>query len=153
MESEGARFKKARKSLGFTLQLLSELTDFSVSTISGVENGQDRPSKRLRALLIEKLDINEPWLRTGKGQMFNEENALMFDLKLSLDEKLRYSPIEHEIRNNPDMVAFINHLRYMPSVRRRQWLKVINQILEKLAASDQKVRDAAERRRRLKPGD
>jgi transcriptional regulator with XRE-family HTH domain len=70
MESEGVRFKAARLSLGLTLQAVAQKIGYSFGTISGVENGHDVPSKRLRSLLVEFLNVNESWLQTGKGEMF-----------------------------------------------------------------------------------
>ncbi len=73
MDSINRRLKEAREAGGLTLDELAKQCGYHVSTINNVENGHDRPSKRLRAKLIEVLELNESWLDSGKGGMFNAE--------------------------------------------------------------------------------
>ncbi len=72
MESEGARLKRAREARKLTLRSVAFLTDYSIGTISGVENGHDAPSPRLRSQLIAIYRISESWLKTGVGEMFDK---------------------------------------------------------------------------------
>src|SRR6266496_6084185 len=76
MNSESARFKEARVKAGLTLESLASKIGYSLGTISSVENSHDKPSKRLRQSLIEALNINEEWLRTGKGPIFRVSPAI-----------------------------------------------------------------------------
>lgn len=70
MDSEHSRLKHARELKGLTLQQLAAKIGYSVGTISGIENGHDKPSKRLKAVLLSALNLNQDWLATGKGQPF-----------------------------------------------------------------------------------
>jgi transcriptional regulator with XRE-family HTH domain len=137
MESEGKRFKQARQKLGLTLVDMVNMTGYSMSTISGVENEHDVPSKRLRQLLIERLDLNEEWLKSGRGQIFNESQQTAL-AKIITDETKIYSPAEQNIRNDKDFVAVINKLRIMPHSERKQHLVAMHRTLDSLVKLDKK---------------
>jgi transcriptional regulator with XRE-family HTH domain len=68
MESENIRLKDVRFILGLTLKDVASAIGYSIGAISGVENGHDTPSPRLRRSLVEFYRINDEWLRTGKGE-------------------------------------------------------------------------------------
>lgn len=74
-DSENTRLKASRLKSGLTLKQLAERIGYSVGTLSGVENGHDTPSGRLRNMLVDALGINEQWLRTGKGEMHIPDNV------------------------------------------------------------------------------
>jgi transcriptional regulator with XRE-family HTH domain len=133
MDSEGTRFKQVRKKLGLTLQDMVLMTGYSMSTISGVENGHNQPSRRLRQLLIDKLDINEGWLRTGRGSMFRQSEKVAH-AKMVVSQFS--SPLEKEISDETQFVRVINKLRVMPAVQRKQWLVAMNRILEDLVKAE-----------------
>ena len=69
-EVERSRFREAREAAGLTLRELSDLTGYGISTLSTVENGPDHPSQRLYAKVLEVLNVDVNWFRTGTGAMF-----------------------------------------------------------------------------------
>lgn len=75
METPGARLKAARTKRGLTLQALAEQTGYSASSINNVENGHDQPGRRLVLAAVAALGINENWLLTGTGEMFEGAEA------------------------------------------------------------------------------
>jgi transcriptional regulator with XRE-family HTH domain len=136
MDSESQRFKLAREQQRLTLQEVALMTGYSISTISGVENGHDQPSKRLRALLIDRLGLNESWLRTGKGEMDRPVSA-----QEERDGVVKpFSPEEEAIFADPEMISVINRLRVMNNQERKRWLRAIQQLLDQLVESDQRKR-------------
>ena len=64
------RLRQAREQSGVTLAQLAERTGYALTTLSGVENGHDQPSKRLLSRWIQALAINESFLKTGEGEIF-----------------------------------------------------------------------------------
>jgi transcriptional regulator with XRE-family HTH domain len=70
MGSVSPRLRQAREQAGITLVQLAERTGYAVTTLSGVENGHDQPSKRLLWRWIQALAISESWLKTGEGEIF-----------------------------------------------------------------------------------
>jgi transcriptional regulator with XRE-family HTH domain len=70
LESVSLRLKLARELAGVTLVQLAVRTGYAITTLSGVENGHDQPSKRLLSRWIQALAIDELWLKTGAGEIF-----------------------------------------------------------------------------------
>lgn len=85
------RIKALRKALGLTQQEFADKIGSVQNTITGYETGRRTPSNQVIALICEKFNVNENWLRTGKGEMFvqhsrDEEIARFFGEVLK-DEK------------------------------------------------------------------
>ena len=111
------------------------MTGYSPSAISGVENGHDSPSNRLRRLLIQRLDINEEWLRTGKGEMFKP--VFWDDLKKNTAPASQlYSPEEQSIMEDSEFVSVVNKLRLMPVADCERYLKAMKRLLDSLRDAD-----------------
>lgn len=88
------RLKEARERAGVTLAQLSERTGYALTTLSGVENGHDRASKRLLGKWIEALQLNEAWVETAEGEVFRSTTAQQipnsaWDLAAPLRSKIR----------------------------------------------------------------
>lgn len=91
------RLRLIRKQSGLNQQGMAEKLSISQTHVSALENGVKNLTDRLIADYCREFSINEEWLRTGEGEMF--EQAKTF----SLDEKARqYSltDLELEIMRN-----------------------------------------------------
>jgi transcriptional regulator with XRE-family HTH domain len=75
-ESIATRLKVARLALGWTAEQVGQRIGYAASTIASVENGHDKPGKRLKALLTDALKLNPIWLETGAGEMFQSDSSL-----------------------------------------------------------------------------
>lgn len=64
----GERLREIRKSLKLTQTEFGNLFGLSHPHISNVENGRDNPSEMFIRFIIEKLNVDEQWLRTGISQ-------------------------------------------------------------------------------------
>lgn len=64
------RIKALRKALGLTQQEFADKIGSVQNTITGYETGRRTPSNQVIALICEKFNVNENWLRTGDGEMF-----------------------------------------------------------------------------------
>lgn len=77
MSTINERLKETRKALGLTTTKLAEIISYSHSTISLIENARhpyDNPEKIADSyirLFVFAFNVNENWLRTGAGNMFN----------------------------------------------------------------------------------
>lgn len=73
------RLKQVRKALNLTTTQLAETISYSQATVSLVENAKppyNNPEKIADSyirLFSFAFNVNENWLRTGEGAMFNEE--------------------------------------------------------------------------------
>jgi len=66
------RIKELRKELGLTQTEFAERIGSAQNTITGYETGRRVPSSQVITLIARTFDVNETWLRTGEGAMFNE---------------------------------------------------------------------------------
>ena len=75
------RIKKIRKEVGLTQQEFAEAIKVKRNTVATYEMGRSIPSDAAISLICREFDVNEEWLRTGNGSMFN---AMSEDEELDL---------------------------------------------------------------------
>lgn len=73
------RIKKIRTGLGLTQQEFADKISVKRGAIANYEIGRNEPTDSVISLICREFNVNEEWLRTGKGDMFVE---------LTEDEKL-----------------------------------------------------------------
>ena len=69
---QGDRIKEIRKNSGLTLEKFGEKLGVGKSAISKLEKGQVNLTDQMAKSICREFDVNETWLRTGKGEMFIE---------------------------------------------------------------------------------
>lgn len=78
--TEGERLKALRKELDIKQGDFAEKISTTQGHISDIENGRKALSERtLKLICLENWNgktVNEDWLRTGKGEMFNKMDAM-----------------------------------------------------------------------------
>ena len=67
------RIKKIRKELDLTQQKFGERIGVKGNTIAQYENGRNEPIDAVISIICREFNVNEEWLRTGKGEMFIEQ--------------------------------------------------------------------------------
>lgn len=76
------RVKELRKALGLSGEKFGENIGLNRAAISKIENGAVGVSESNVKLICLTYNVNEDWLRTGEGEMFNQsENEFLSDLK------------------------------------------------------------------------
>lgn len=73
------RIKALRKALSLTQQEMADRIGIKRNTIANYETGRNAPVDSVLALICREFNVNEQWLKTGKGEMF---------IKLSKDEEI-----------------------------------------------------------------
>lgn len=64
------RIKEVRQTIKKSKRAFAKEIGYTGSTLSTVESGQSSVTDRLIASICAKFNVNEQWLRTGKGGMF-----------------------------------------------------------------------------------
>ncbi len=77
------RLKQLRKTLDLTQQEFADRIGTKRNTIAKYETNTNMPSAAVISLICREFDVNEEWLRTGEGEMFN--NLISSDLPLNSD--------------------------------------------------------------------
>lgn len=65
------RFKHVRKAVGYTQQRMADTLGLKQNTIATYEMGRSELSDRTIKDVCQIFNVNEQWLRTGEGEMFN----------------------------------------------------------------------------------
>ncbi len=66
------RLKKLRKELDLTQQAFADKIGMKQNTIAQYEMGRTTPSDAIIFSICREFGVNENWLRTGEGEMFEE---------------------------------------------------------------------------------
>lgn len=84
------RIALVRKSLGLTQEKFAEQVGLSRNFMWMVESGTRVPSDRTISDICREFNVNEMWLRTGEGEMFNQitrsEKITSFLTEITEDE-------------------------------------------------------------------
>lgn len=73
------RIKELRKRLDLTQQEFADKIGMKRNTIANYEINRNEPSNAVITLICKVFNINENWLRTGEGEMFQEREAVSLD--------------------------------------------------------------------------
>lgn len=80
------RIKSLRKELSYTQQEFADKIGTPRNNIAGYETGKRSPSEAVISLICREFNVNEIWLRTGEGEMFNQtEDAIIERLRNELN--------------------------------------------------------------------
>ena len=84
------RIALVRKSLGLTQEKFAEQVGLSRNFMWMIESGTRVPSDRTISEICREFNVNETWLRTGEGEMFNQitrsEKITAFLTDITADE-------------------------------------------------------------------
>ena len=67
------RIKKIRKELDLTQQEFADRIGIKRNTVASYETGKSNLSDGAVSLICREFNVNEEWLRAGKGEMFIEQ--------------------------------------------------------------------------------
>ena len=66
------RIKEVRKAVGLTQVEYGKRLGVAGNTVTNYENGMRNPSDAIINAICREFNVNEDWLRTGSGEMFQE---------------------------------------------------------------------------------
>ena len=117
------RIKSIRESLNLSQEEMGKAIGLTRSGISNIESGQRAVSERHVKLFRSAFNVNEHWLRTGEGEMFNPTNT-------SLDALAEANNIDPVTR------AIVEGLIEMPAQAREAFIDLIFDISDRIRNSD-----------------
>ena len=71
---EGQRVRELRKELGLTLEKFGKHLGVGKTAISKIENGENNLTDQMILAICREYNVDEKWLRTGEGEMFEKLN-------------------------------------------------------------------------------
>ncbi len=84
------RIKALRKHLGYTQQEFADRIGLKRNTIAQYEIGRNEPIDAVILSICREFNVNENWLRTGEGEMFEqmtEQQKILKYAALLLNDK------------------------------------------------------------------
>ena len=121
------RVKELRKKLGLTQSEMGEKLSLSGNLVYMMEKGERAISDRTVKDICRDLNVNEEWLRTGEGEMF--QNAL----ELSSTQVLLEALERDHGKPFPSMVKAIAEIYAEADEVDRQVLnRLVDELLEKM---------------------
>lgn len=80
------RLKKIRKELNLTQEEFAHKIDLSRSGLASIEYGSAQLTERNIKRICKQFNVNEYWLKTGEGKMFNtmEEDKELLDFVINI---------------------------------------------------------------------
>ena len=73
------RIHAVRASVGLTMAEFARRIGMTTSSISLFESGKATPSDRTILAICREFGVNEQWLRTGEGEMFEQTRETVLD--------------------------------------------------------------------------
>ena len=116
MTTTNERIKKLRKTLDLTQQEFAERLGIRQNTVAKYETCRGTPTRSVVSLICREFHVNEEWLRTGDGEMFQPgpaddldrlvtEYGLPQEFRALAEEFLDLKPSEQQV-----VVSFIRKL-------------------------------------------
>lgn len=75
----GNRVKELRKALQLTQTELGDKIGITAGGLSKIESADREPSEPVLRAICREFGVNETWLRTGEGDMFNPSDTQVID--------------------------------------------------------------------------
>lgn len=73
------RIREVRDHFGLSMEKFGSRIGIGKASISLLESGKNNPSVQTIALICREFGVNEQWLRTGEGEMFEQTRASVLD--------------------------------------------------------------------------
>lgn len=103
------RIKELRKFLGLNQTEFGDRIGIKQTTVAGYESGSRTPIDSVVLSMCREFNVNEEWLRTGEGEMFNP---------VSQEDEFMRAAAELRIENEEGaMQALIEYWKMTPEQR------------------------------------
>lgn len=126
------RIKELRKALGLTLEEFGAKIGMGKSSVSKIEKGLNGTTDQTIRSICREFKVSEDWLRTGEGDMFDQEQPSIL-ARLSSEYKLT-------AREQSVVAAFLE----LDESDRAAIMRYVDKLVEKLSPSPAVGDSAAE---------
>lgn len=73
------RIREVREHFGLSMEKFGSRIGIGKASISLLESGKNNPSVQTITLICREFGVNEQWLRTGEGEMFEQTRTSVLD--------------------------------------------------------------------------
>jgi len=85
------RLKKVRKSAGLSQEVFAKRIGIKQNSYSEIESGKREPAAPIIATIAYRFAINEEWLKTGDGEMFEAPKNMSLHRRIKAGE-VKFAP-------------------------------------------------------------
>ena len=118
------RIKELRKALDLTQQEFADKLGIKRGTLANYEIGRNPPIDAVISLLCREFRVNESWLRTGEGEMFQ-----------AVDREKEIAAFVADIISDPDKDFQRRFVSALARLEPAQW-ELISDFADKLTADN-----------------
>ena len=118
------RIKELRKALDLTQQEFADKLGIKRGTLANYEIGRNPPIDAVISLLCREFRVNESWLRTGQGEMFQ-----------AVDREKEIAAFIADIISDPDKDFQRRFVSALARLESAQW-ELISDFADKLISAD-----------------
>lgn len=104
------RIKELRLKLGLSQAKFAKAISISNGYIAGLELGNRHVNERLIKLICITFNVREEWLKTGDGNMFNEEPSQLAELAYSTFKELKPEYQEYVLKQMDQLLEIQNRM-------------------------------------------
>lgn len=101
----GERIKKVRKALDLTQESFASRLGMKRNSIAQVETGRNTSDQTIFSICRE-FNVNEQWLRTGEGEMFNQPQSRKDEIQHMVEKMMEGRKAEFKYR----LISVLNRL-------------------------------------------
>lgn len=101
----GERIKKVRKALDLTQESFASRLGMKRNSIAQVETGRNTSDQTIFSICRE-FNVNEHWLRTGEGEMFNQPQSRKDEIQHMVEKMMEGRKAEFKYR----LISVLNRL-------------------------------------------
>ena len=102
--NERIKLVRLHPSIKLNQSAFGERLGITAAGVSRIESGERNPSNQIILAICRAFNVNEKWLRTGEGEMFNERETISLN-DPSLDE-LDKAILQSYVKMSPARRAF-----------------------------------------------
>lgn len=107
--SMNQRVKEVRQALGMSQAKFAKTLSMSNGYIAGIELEHNKVNDRIVRLMGFILNVNEQWLRTGEGCMFDKSPDPLAELAASIFKELKPVYQEYIIKQMEQLLEIQNN--------------------------------------------
>ena len=112
----GERVKELRKQVNLTQQAFADRLNLKRNTVGSYEVNVVEPSDRTISDICREFNVNETWLRTGEGEMFNQITqseklaAFLADITANEEDSFKRQFVEVLAELEPEDLKFLERM-------------------------------------------
>lgn len=112
----GERVKELRKQVNLTQQAFADRLNLKRNTVGSYEVNVVEPSDRTISDICREFNVNETWLRTGEGEMFNQITqseklaAFLADITANEEDSFKRQFVEVLAELDPEDWKFLERM-------------------------------------------